>query len=111
MGPTLEELIHKINHMAKEREWEKFHSPKNIAMSLIAEAAEIVEHFTWRSEAESCDLDMETLNQVSEEIGDVFINLLHLSSKLGIDLMSAASQKLEAIKKKYPVDVYKGRHS
>ena len=107
----LQELINKINHMAKEREWEKFHSPKNIAMSLIAETAEIIEHFTWRTEAESCHLDAATLSQVSEEIGDVFINLLHLSSKLGIDPLSAASKKLEAIKEKYPVDVYKGRHS
>lgn len=107
----LQSLQQAINQIAKERDWEQFHSPKNIAMSLQVEASEVAEHFIWLSEKQSSALPLQTKQAVLEELGDVFVNLLHLSDKLEVNLIDAALQSLEKIQKKYPADIWKGRQT
>src|SRR5215213_1419973 len=107
----LEDLRNIIDAFIRERNWEQFHSPKNLAMALSVEVAEIVEHFQWLSEEQSKNLPPEKLAKVREEIGDVLIYLTELSEKLGVDPMEAAKAKLEINERKYPVDLAKGKAS
>ena len=102
-------LAEDLRAFAKERQWEKFHSPKNLAMALSVEASEIVELFQWMTEEESRTLSDEKLKMLKEEIGDVMIYLLNLSDKFAIDPIESAKEKFEINKKKYPVHKVKGR--
>lgn len=108
-GTSMDELIQRIREFNRERDWEQFHSPKNLAMCLAAEAGELLEQFQWLSEPQSRDLTEAKRTAVDEEIGDVTICLLNLADKLGIDIVEAASRKLEKNKVKYPVHKAKGR--
>ena len=81
---NLLKIIRRIRAFNKERDWEQFHSPKNLAMALHVEVAEIAEHFQWLTQEESKNLSSAKLSKVKEEIGDVLIFLLNLSDKLGI---------------------------
>ena len=85
-----------------ERGWARFHSPKNLAMALSVEAAELVELFQWRTERESDDLDEATLSRVSDEIADVQIYLLQIAARLDVDIGRAVLSKLEKNARKYP---------
>jgi dCTP diphosphatase len=105
----MEELIKKIRDFAEERDWEKFHSPKNLSMALAVEVAEIVEHFQWLTEQESRNLDPEMLKKVGEEIGDVQIYLARLADQLGISPLQAALEKLEINRQKYPPEKARGK--
>ena len=107
----MEELRSKITAFIDERDWEQFHSPKNLAMSLSVEVAEIVEHFQWLTEEQSRNLPPEKLAKVREEIGDVMIYLTELADKLGIDPVEAARAKVETNGQKYPAELVKGRAS
>ena len=104
----LNALTEQIRLFAHERDWDRFHSPKNLSMALIAEAAELLEHFQWATEEQSYALDAAKLQEVKYEIADVFIYLIRLSDRLNIDLLSAAREKLELNKKKYPADKVRG---
>ena len=104
----MEDLIRQIKVFNKERDWDQFHSPKNLAMALNVEVAEIAEHFQWLKEEESKNLPPEKLSEVKEEIGDVLIFLLNLSNKLKIDPIEAAKEKIEKNKRKYPIKKAKG---
>ena len=104
----MEELQNEIDAFIKERNWEQFHSPKNLAMALSVEVAEIVEHFQWLTEEQSRNLPPEKLADIREEIGDVMIYLTELADKLSIDPVEAAQAKLEINKQKYPADVVRG---
>ena len=104
----MDNLCDSINTFVKEREWEQFHSPKNLAMALSVEASEIVEHFQWLTEEQSYNLSPSEVTAVEEEIGDVLIYLIRLSDKLGINLIDAATTKLEINKQKYPVHLARG---
>jgi len=104
----MEDLIKKIREFADERDWEQFHSPKNLSMALAGEVGEILEHFQWLTEAESRSLDDKTLKKVKEEIGDVQIYLARLADQLGFSPLQAAWEKLEQNKKKYPTSKSKG---
>ena len=104
----MEDLIKKIREFADERDWEQFHSPKNLSMALAVEAGEILEHFQWLTEEESRNLDTKTLNKVKEEIGDVQIYLARLADQLGFSPLQAALEKLEQNQKKYPAAKSKG---
>jgi len=97
-----------LRAFAAERDWDKFHSPKNLAMALAVEASELLEHFQWLSEDESRQLPAGKLQQVSEELADVLNYLVRLSDKLGIDLLAAAERKVEANARKYPADKVRG---
>src|SRR5215211_6313927 len=107
----MENLRSAIKRFIGERDWEQFHSPKNLAMALSVEAAEVVEHFQWLTEEQSRILPPEKLAEVREEIGDVMIYLTELAEKLGIDPVEAAKAKLEINNKKYPARLVKGKAS
>lgn len=92
-----------------ERDWERFHSPKNLAMALSVEASELVELFQWLSEDESTALDDAQRRRVAEELADVLWYLVRLSDRLDIDLLEAAGQKLAANAKKYPAEKVRGQ--
>jgi dCTP diphosphatase len=104
----LHALTEQVRIFADERDWDKFHSPKNLSMALIAEAAELLEHFQWVTEAQSCTLDPATLQEVKHEVADVFIYLVRLADRLNIDLMAAAGEKLALNRAKYPADKVRG---
>jgi dCTP diphosphatase len=105
----LEDLRSAIRSFIRERDWEQFHSPKNLAMALSVEASEIVEHFQWLTEEQSRNLPPEKLAEVREEIGDVMIYLTELADKLGVDPAEAARSKLEINKQKYPAALVRGK--
>ena len=105
----MRELIRKLREFAKERDWEQFHSPKNLAMALSVEIAEIVEIFQWLTQEQSRNLDPEKLEAVKEEIADVMIFLTNLSDKLGIDPIEAAKKKIQKNEENYPVEKVKGK--
>ncbi len=107
----MEDLRAAIGAFIAERDWEQFHSPKNLAMALSVEVSEIVEHFQWLTEDQSQDLSPEKLAKVREEIGDVTIYLTELAEKLGIDPVEAAKAKLEINGQKYPAELVKGKAS
>ena len=103
-GDVLENLRFELRRFAAERDWDQFHSPKNLAMALSVEAAELLEHFQWVSDAESSALGPETRTKVSEELADVLLYLVRLTDKLDVDLGLAASEKLKINAVKYPTD-------
>jgi len=104
MNDTLQPLIHSLRCFAAERNWQQFHSPKNLACALSVEAAELLEHFQWLSEAESQMLSAGKIAAVRDELADVFIYLLQLADKLGVDLLAAAENKVAANEAKYPIE-------
>ena len=104
----LEELKKKLRLFAADRDWDQYHTPKNLAMALIAEAAEVVEHFQWLTEEESSNVHPETLEEISHELADVFVYLIRLADKLGIDLIEAANRKIALNEEKYPADKARG---
>lgn len=97
-----------VRQFVVERDWDQFHSPKNLSMALIVEAAELVEHFQWLTEEQSCNLSPEKLAEVELELADIQIYLISLAEKLKLDLVSAVEKKLELNAKKYPVDKVRG---
>lgn len=105
----MERLKEELRCFSRERDWEQFHSPKNLAMALGVEAAEIMEHFQWLTQEESRDLDPEKLAAIAEEIGDVMIYLTELAAMLDIDPLAAAWDKLEKNREKYPAELVRGK--
>ena len=97
------ELARKLREFAAERDWEQFHSPKNLAMALNVEAAELLEHFQWLTEEQSSSLSTEDLAAVAQEIADIQIYLVRLSDQLGVDVGSAVEEKLAINAEKYPI--------
>jgi dCTP diphosphatase len=110
---TLETLKAAVRQFAAEREWEPFHSPKNLSMGLACEAAELMEHFLWCDAEASRKVaaDRDQLAQVADEMADVACYLLNLSITLGIDLSDAIIAKIAKNAVKYPADKYRGRSS
>lgn len=108
MSTDLQQLQAELRKFAKDRDWDQFHSPKNLAAALSVEAAELLEHFQWLTEEQSKALPQDRLDQVGEEIADVLLYLVRLSDKLGIDPMEAAKRKLIRNAEKYPIDRAKG---
>ncbi len=105
----MDDLRATIRAFIEERDWQQFHSPKNLAMALSVEVAEIVEHFQWLSEEQSRNITPEKLAEIREEIGDVMIYLTELAEKLGIDPLEAARAKVEINSEKYPATLVKGK--
>src|SRR5829696_3580678 len=106
---SMDDLRDAISAFIRERDWEQFHSPKNLAMALSVEVGEIVEHFQWLTEEQSRNLPPEKLAELREEIGDVMIYLTELAEKLGIDPVEAAKAKVDVNSKKYPATLVKGK--
>ncbi|WP_024327445.1 nucleotide pyrophosphohydrolase [Thioalkalivibrio sp. AKL19] len=101
---ALEELASRVEAFVTERDWAQFHSPKNLSMALAGEVGELIEHFQWLTQEQSRALSGEARESVRQEIADVQIYLLLLARKLDIDLVEAASDKLEMNARKYPVE-------
>ena len=107
----MKDLRDAIRAFTEERDWEQFHSPKNLAMALSVEVAEIVEHFQWLTQEQSRNLPPEKLARVREGIGDVMIYLTELAEKLGVEPVEAAKAKLEINGRKYPAALVSGKAS
>jgi dCTP diphosphatase len=108
MSEELRALQQRVAAFAAARDWEPFHSPKNLAMALSVEAAELVEEFQWLTEEQSRALDPERRERVRLELADVFIYLLRIADKLGVDLLAAANDKIVLNEKKYPAERVRG---
>ena len=106
---SLEQIKIRLREFAAERDWDQFHSPKNLAMALIVEAAELVEHFQWLTEEQSQTLPPKKLAEVEQEIADIQIYLIRLADKLGVDMEKAVNAKIELNEKKYPAEKVRGR--
>ena len=104
----LECLRRDLADFAAARDWDQFHSPKNLAMALIAECAELVEHFQWLSAEESANLDKEKQAAVRLELADVLIYLIRIADKLDVDLVSATRDKIAINEKRYPANKVRG---
>ena len=104
----LDELKKKLQQFANERDWDQFHSPKNLAMALNVEAAELLEHFQWLTEAESKNIPPAVFKEVAEEVADIQIYLVRLADKLDVDIDEAVKKKLETNARKYPADLARG---
>ena len=105
----MDDLLRDIRAFIAERDWDQFHSPKNLSTALVVEAAELAEHFQWLTQEQSRDLSPEKMSEVADEIGDVFIYLIELADKFGIDPVEAARQKMEKNALKYPADKVRGK--
>lgn len=105
----VENLRKGIQEFVEQRDWDQFHSPKNLAMALSVEVAELVEPFQWLTQDESRRLPPQTLAEIREEIGDAMIYLVELADKLNIDPLEAAKAKVELNERKYPAELVQGK--
>jgi len=105
---SLDDLSNRLLAFARERDWEQFHSPKNLSMALAGEAGELLEHFQWLSEAQSAALDAGKKDAVALEMADILIYLLRLAERLDIDLVDAANRKLAINRTRYPAERVRG---
>lgn len=106
---SLEQLRRQLAAFADKRDWQKFHSPKNLCMALIAEAAELVEIFQWLTEEQSWQLEAEKKQDVSQELADILIYLIRTADQLDIDLIASALNKIKINEQRYPVDKVHGK--
>ena len=104
----LDSLREELRALAAARDWDPFHSPKNLAMALSAEAGELLEIFQWLTEEQSRSLPPEAHSAASDEVADVLLYLIRLADKLGIDPIAAARRKIVANAAKYPADKARG---
>lgn len=104
----LDILKNHLREFADTRDWNQFHSPKNLCMALSVEVAEITEHFQWLTEEQSRNLPAQKREEVATELADTLLYLVRLADKLDIDLLSAALSKMETNNQKYPVDQSRG---
>jgi len=105
----LAQLRDRLRAFVAERDWEQFHSPKNLSMALSVEAAELVEIFQWLTEAESAVLDSPRRARVEAELADILVYLVRIADRLDVDLLQAASRKLEENARKYPAERVRGQ--
>jgi NTP pyrophosphatase (non-canonical NTP hydrolase) len=108
MQDSLETLNQRLKAFAQERDWEQFHSPKNLSMALIAEAAELLEHFQWLSEEQSYQLDSAKRDAVAMEMADILIFLIRCAERLDIDLVQSAWKKIAINETRYPANRVRG---
>jgi NTP pyrophosphatase (non-canonical NTP hydrolase) len=105
----LAELRLRVREFVAERDWDRFHSPKNLAMALSVEASELVELFQWLTEEESASLDAERKQRAAEELADVLWFLVRIADRLDIDLLEASETKIAENAKKYPAARVRGQ--
>jgi dCTP diphosphatase len=105
---NFDQLTKALRRFAAERDWDQFHSPKNLSMALIAEVAELLEHFQWLTEEQSRNLSPEKLSEIELELADIQIYLVRLADKLHLDVMAAVRKKLALNAQKYPADKVRG---
>jgi len=105
---SLDQLNATLLAFARERDWEQFHSPKNLSMALAGEAGELLEHFQWLSEQQSANLDPNKKDAVAMELADILIYLVRLAERLEIDLLEAAQRKIAINQARYPAERVRG---
>ena len=108
MSNDINTLKHQLREFADTRDWNQFHSPKNLSMALSIEAGEIMEHFQWLTQEQSKSLPEDKLDEVAEELADTLLYLIRLADKLDIDLLTAAQNKIKLNGQKYPVEKSRG---
>lgn len=101
-------LRDRLKAFARERDWEQFHSPKNLAMALIVEAAELLEHFQWLTPEQSESLDENRRREVELEMADIFIYLMRMCERLDVNLLEVVEEKIKLNEQKYPADKVRG---
>jgi NTP pyrophosphatase (non-canonical NTP hydrolase) len=106
MHPSLEDLLARLLSFRDERDWAQFQTPKNLALSISLEAAELLEHFQWTTEDEP--LSQERVAAMSEEVADILIYLLLMADRLGIDPVQAAREKILKNEARYPAELVRG---
>lgn len=104
----LEQLRERLRTFAAERDWQQFHTPKNLVMALVAEAGELAEQFQWLTAEQSAALDGDQREAVAQEMADVLLYLVMLADRLGIDLIEAAGRKIERNEQRYPAEQVRG---
>lgn len=104
----IEKIKKQLADFAAQRDWEQFHSPKNLAMALSVETAELLELFQWLSEEQSTQLNDDDRRRARQELADIQIYLIRLADRLGVDLETAVSDKLRLNEEKYPVELARG---
>jgi NTP pyrophosphatase (non-canonical NTP hydrolase) len=108
MTENLTELEARILTFMRDRDWEQFHTPKNLLLALAGELGELAEHFQWLTDAEALELSDSKRSAVADEIADIQIYLLLLSSRLEINIADAVEQKMSTNAEKYPADKVRG---
>jgi NTP pyrophosphatase (non-canonical NTP hydrolase) len=108
---SLNDLRARINTFVTERDWAQFHTPKNLAMAMIVEAAELLEQFQWDTPQESKQLSSEKREAVAHELADTFVYLLRIAEVLEIDLIDATNKKIDLNALKYPAEKVKGSNA
>lgn len=112
MELVLNEAMRALLKFRKQRDWEKFHTPKDLSISICLEAAELMEHFQWKSEKEIVEyLGSEKRNEVAEEIADIFSYLLFLCNDLELDINKTILDKIKKNEEKYPVEKCMGKNN
>ncbi len=106
----LDKMKTKLSDFIKERDWEKFHNPKDLAMSISIEANELLEHFQWKTSKESIGIVKENRAEVASEVADIMTLLIAFSNATGIDLYKEFEKKLELNNKRYPKDKAYGKN-
>jgi dCTP diphosphatase len=108
---TVDQIKQRVMAFAREREWEQFHSPKNLSMALAAEAGELMEHFLWATpeQSKAVAADPAKRGKIADELADVVIYALEFANITGLDLAAAIEAKMDANAKKYPVEKARGR--
>ena len=109
--PSIDELTEKIKKFRDDRDWMQFHNHKDMALSLVLEAAEVMEHFQWKSPDEIEKYAKTHRDEISEELADVAVYLFELAVNLDIDLAKAVEQKLMKNEERYPIEKSKGKHT
>lgn len=107
----VKEITEKIKKFRDERDWMQFHDPKNMAVSVILEASELLEHFQWKTTEEVEKYARQNQAEIKDEIADIALYLFELADNLGINLIEAMDQKLKKNEMKYPVEKAKGKHT
>jgi len=108
MSNDIDTLKRQLREFADTRDWNQFHSPKNLSMALSIEAGEIMEHFQWLTQEQSKNLPADKLDEVAKELADTLLYLIRLADKLDIDLLAAAQNKIKLNGQKYPIDKSRG---
>jgi NTP pyrophosphatase (non-canonical NTP hydrolase) len=106
-----QELTQKIIDFRNARDWKQFHNPKDVSLSLVLEACEVMEHFQWKNKEEIEKYIIEAKDEIGEELADVLYWILLLSHDLNIDVLEALDKKIKKNKEKYPVEKAKGKHT
>ena len=107
----INKITEKIIQFRDERDWMQFHDPKNMAVSIILEASQLLEHFQWKTKEEVEKYITQNKSEIKDEIADIALYLFELADNLGIGLMSAMEEKLKKNEMKYPIEKAKGKHT